>query len=100
MLDEKDQRNVLAQGRPQPDQAAEQQQVAAAGQQRVAGTPEQQADCRDDRRHAEQHRQIRGAVAGRTVVGEQCPGDEKDEYGQAAQQLGRRDRHWVRWLAM
>ena len=58
------------------------------------------ADGRDDRRNAEEHGQIGRAVAGSAVVGKERPGDEKGDHGQAAQQLGRANDHWVRWLAM
>ena len=100
VLDEKDQRHVLAQGRPQPDDGPEHGQVAAAGEQRMPRAPQQQADGRHDRRNPQQYGYIGRAFAGAAEMGEQRPGDKEDDHGQAAQQLGRANDHWVRWLAM
>ena len=100
VLYEKKQCDVFAQGWPIPHEAAKHGEHADAGQQQVAAAPEQQAEGSENGGYAEQYREVGRAFAGASAMGQQSPDNEKDDNGQAAQQLARGQGHFVRWEAI
>src|SRR5512145_2308333 len=100
MLDVVEQRDVLAERRPGPGEQCEDGEAAEGDPQRVAGPPQEHDADRDDRRGGQGGGEIAIGIAGAAEVGEHRPGDDEDDQGKTAQDDGRGQFHFVRWLAM